>query len=334
MSTEPTIVDQTDTNLDDFSAEFFGQSNVEAEPAKSEDQVEPDESDAPTIEDTHEEPTDEGEASEDGTNDDLEEIEEAPVEKPKKNRFQERIDELTAKAREAERERDEFARKLQEREQGAVKTPEPEVKDTDNTGPSPDALNEDGTEKYPLGEFDPNYLKDFVAFQFEQRVKQAEETQALEAQQKAIEAEQTALREGWNSKLEPAQERYPDFMEKGQQLVDSLQGLNPAYSEFLSATIMSLDNGPDVLYHLASNPADVQSIVKAGNLKAALMLGALDARFAMSNDEAQGIATNRPKVSKAPTPPNRVNKGSSAAMPDVPDDTDDLDAFERKLWKR
>ena len=334
MSTEQTIVDQAEPSLDDFSTEFFGQSNVEADPAKSEDQVEPDESDAPIIEDTHEEPTDEGETSEAGTNDDLEEIEEAPVEKPKKNRFQERIDELTAKAREAERKAQELEQRLLEREQAAVKTPEPEVTNTDTAAPSPDALNEDGTEKYPLGEFDPNYLKDYVAFQFEQRVKQAEEAQTREAQQKAIEAEQTALREGWNSKLEPAQERYPDFMEKGQQLVDALQGLDPAYSEFLSATIMSLDNGPDVLYHLASNPADAQKIVKAGNLRAALMLGALDARFEVSKEEGQGVSTPRPRVSKAPTPPNRVNKGSSAAMPEVPDDTDDLDAFERKMWKR
>jgi len=82
MSTEQTIVDQAEPSLDDFSTEFFGQSNVETDPAKSEDQVEPDESDAPTIEDTHEEPTDEGEASEDGTNDDLEEIEEATISNP------------------------------------------------------------------------------------------------------------------------------------------------------------------------------------------------------------------------------------------------------------
>ncbi len=335
MSTEQTIVDQTETNLDTFSAEFFGQSTTETDTAKSEEQDTFSESDAPTIEDTHEDSDNGGEAPTSETDDDLDEAETPAAEKPKKNRFQERIDELTAKSREAERKAQELERKLQELEQKAVnKTPEPEITKTNTEGPSPDELNDDGTEKYPLGEFDPNYLKDFVSFQFEQREKQAAEAQRREAENKALEAEQNALREGWNSKLETAQERYPDFMDKGQQLVDSLNDLPPAYSEFLSATIMSLDNGTDVFYHLASNPEEAHKIVKAGNLKAALMLGALDARFAVSKEESQGNATSRPRVSNAPTPPNRVNKGSSASMPDVPDDTDDLEAFERKLWKR
>ena len=334
MSTEQTIVEQTETDLDTFSAEFFGQNKPEADTAKSEDTEQSStESDAPLIEDTHEE-TDDGDTPASETDDDLDETEKPAVEKPKKNRFQERIDEQTAKWREAERRAQELERKLQELEQSAVKTPEPTAKTQAAEGPSPDELNEDGTEKYPLGEFDPNYLKDFVAFQFEQREKQAAEKQKIEAQQRAMEAEQNALREGWNSKLEPAQERYPDFMEKGQQLVDSLNDLDPAYSEFLSATIMSLDNGPDVLYHLASNPAEVQRIVKSGNLKAALALGALDARFAVSKEETQTKTTSRPKVSNAPTPPARVNKGSSAALPDVPDDTDDLDAFAEKLFRK
>lgn len=333
MSTEQTIVEQTDTDLDTFSAEFFGQNKTEADPAKSEEQEESTESDAPKIEDTHEE-TDEGETPDSETDDDLEEADEPKADKPKKNRFQERIDELTAGRREAERKAEELERRLQALEAPAVKTPEPEVTKTNNEGPSPDAVNEDGTDKYPLGEFDPQYLKDFVAFQFEQREKQALERQQAEAQQKAIEAEQTALREGWNSKLEPAQERYPDFMEKGQQLVDSLSGLDPTYSEFLSATIMSLDNGPDVLYHLASNPAEAQKIVKAGNLRAAIMLGALDARFEVSKEDTQINKTSRPKVSNAPTPPARLNKGSSAALPEVPDDTDDLDAFSSKFFKK
>ena len=336
MSTEQTIVEQTDTDLDSFSAEFFGQNKAETGTAKPDPEVKEEtaESDAPTIEDTHDETDDEGEASKSETEDDLDEADEPKVEKPKKNRFQERIDELTAKGREAERKAQELERKLQELEQKAVKTPEPEVQKTNTAGPSPEDLNEDGTDKYPLGEFDPNYLKDFVAFQFEQREKQSQEKQRAEAERKAVEAEQNALREGWNSKLEPAQERYPDFMEKGQQLVESLNDLPPAYSEFLSATIMSLDNGPDVLYHLASNPSEAQKIVKAGNLKAALMLGALDARFEISKEETQTKTTSRPKITNAPAPPTRLNKGSSTALPEVPDDTDDLDAFSAKLFKK
>lgn len=335
MSTENTPVEQVDTSLDDFSAEFFGQNNAEADTAKSEQvEAEVPESDAPTIEDTHEESTEDGtsEVEDDDANDETTDTE---AEKPKKSRFQERIDELTAKAREAERRAEEAFKRLEELEkskQEAPKNDEPTQTDKP-VGPQPTDLNDDGTEKYPLGEFDPAYLRDHVDFLMDQREAERTARQAKEAEQAKLDAEAAALKENWNSKLAPAQERYPDFLDKGQAFVDSFQDLDSGYGEYLTSALMAMDHGPDVLYYLASNPDEARAIVNSGPVKATIALGGINARFAVSAEEVQDKQNSRPKVSKAPTPPSRINKGSSAAMPEVPGDTDDLDAFERELFK-
>ena len=74
---------------------------------------------------------------------------------------------------------------------------------------------------------------------------------------------------------------------------------------------------------------EAKRIVDLGPTKAALALGRIEARFAnAANPKAA------PKVSKAPTPPARLNRGSAQAMPDVPGDTDDLDAFSRQFFKK
>jgi hypothetical protein len=330
MSTENnTPVEQTETNLDDFATEFFGQKEVAADPAKS-DVEEKAESDAPIIEDTH------TEAPEDADVDNEDNTEDVPggADKPKKNRFQERIDELTADKMAEKRRADELAQRIADLEakQAAPKsTPEPVAKSTD--GPSPTDLNEDGTDKYPLGEFDPAYLRDFVTHLHEAKEQESKARAEEAAKQAKVEAEQAELRDNWNAKLTPAQERYPDFMDKGQRLVDSFSDLEPSYAEYLTASLMSMDNGPDVLYHLASNPEEARAIVNSGPIKAVIAMGGLNARFAISSEEVEEKKLSRPKVSQAPTPPARLNKGSSAAV-ETPDDTDDLDAFSAKLFRQ
>lgn len=322
MSMENTPVESSD--LDTFSAELFGQSAVTEEQASSEDVIEQTDDDALETETTNTQEEDDALSTENEIE------EEAPAQPaPKKTRFQERIDELTAGRREAERKAAELEARLAQLE-AAKQNPEPtQAPKAETEGPDPYAKNEDGTDVYALGEYDPAYLKDYVNHLMANKEQEAVTKQAEQAQAAAIEAERIALQESWESKLEPARERYPDFQEKGQELISSFDGIDPAYGEYLSAQIMDLDFGTDVLYYLATHPDEAKAIVESGARKATVALGRLDAKFGFSEEEKQKVR----KVSQAPTPPP-TNKGATQVGAEVPDDTNDLEAFERKLFKR
>lgn len=336
MSTnENSAVTDTD-DLDAFSADFFGQKTATPEPASSEeDQVETPEDDATNEEDTHlgEDDTPANDEPEDNTEEDGEEDEEeTPEPKPepvkKRSRAQERIEELNAKYRETERKLAEVMAKLEQKETPASTNEQVVVEDN---GPTPEDKLEDGTEKYPLGEFDPNYIRDLTKFTIQQEREAVKQAEIQDQRQKAIQDQKAALAVEWEGKLGPARERYPDFREKGEELISQFDGIDQSYGEYLTATIMSMDYGTDVLYHLASNPDEAKAIVASGPTKATIALGRLEAKYADADAEKQ---LARPKVSKAPAPPAHVNKGSAVAKPAVAPDTDDLDAFASEFFKK
>lgn len=327
MSTEQnTIVNNSEDitdDLDAFSADFHGQTEADTDEVATSDSDESEdvvEADAPT-EDTHE-----GEDDTPDTDEETAEVEDEP--KPKKNRFQERIDELTGKQREAERRAQALEAELEK-----LKTPEPTPTpkvEAEFTGPDPEDKNEDGTDKYPLGEFDKNYIRDLTKYTLAEERAAMKAQEAQEAEANKLRSERQVKQVEWEEKLVPAQERYPDFHERGEALISTLGELDHNYSEYLAQTIMSLDNGTDVFYYLSQNPEEAATIVKSGATKATITLGRLDARFDSGEEEAP---KPRPKVTKAPTPPPQ-NKGSSAAVVEVADDTDDLDAFAQKYFNK
>ena len=321
MST-PEIVDNTndDTDLDSFNDLFLGKTKPEpAEDDGPAEDVEADESDAPI----------EQEETQTEEDDNLVEEDEKPA---KLSPTQKRINQLLEKARLAEERAIAAEARLTERKEiEAPKpvAPTPIVKD--DKAPHPDDKNEDGTDKYPLGMFDEAYQDDRFNYKVEKSLEAQKVELAKQAQEQEIRQAQDALAKEWNDKLEPARERYPDFQEKGQGLLDTFAAIPQEYGEYLTATIMSLDNGPDVLYFLSENIEEAQRIVNLGGTKAAIALGRIDAKFEVDDVEEKPVP--RPKVSKAPAPPP-TNRGSSAALAEVPDDTDDLDAFTAKLFKK
>lgn len=335
----------TDDNLDDFASDFFGgNSDKPSDNAKSEDdEVETDVEDDATeeLEDTHSADDgatddDEDDDSSDEEPDETDEDDDEPEQgkKPKKvNRFQERINELTAKARQEEREKLELLKRLEALEAKQNKEPEKTEKpdtneDRANTGPQPTDKNEDGSDKYPLGEFDPKFLRDTVKHMLAEKEAEQREKEALSEKERQVLAQRAAMQESWNEKLVDVQERYPDYQEKGQELLDSLGDIEPAFAQYLTDTLMELDNGPEVFYYLASNPEEAEKIVNAGPRKATIALGGLGAKLG-GTKTTQAI----PKTTKAKTPPPRV-KGSAVTRPSVKLDTDDLDAFSRELFKK
>lgn len=304
-----------DVTLEDFEKDFYNRPDPELP-------LEPE----PDPEDVLEEETleDDSLANEETPED---EPEDNP-EPPKKKTFQDRIDELTAARREAERQAAELKARLDALEADKVKPevkqePAPEAK----TAPDPNELNPDGEAKYPLGEFDPAFVRDLVNYENDQKWAQYKEQLEREAVEKemakqAAEA-QTALSNEWNQKLEAVQEALPDIREKGARLVEEFATLEPAHGEYLATAIMKLPNGPEVLYYLADNPEVAKKIAYSDPLTAAIELGVLNAQY---QDTAK--SERRVKVSDAPPPPPVRTRGASGRF-SVPGDTDDLDAFEK-----
>lgn len=296
-------------DLDVFEDQLFERTPPEAEEVEKEE-VESD--------DGQKEDAPDGEA--DSTEDDS-----GKEAEPKKvNRFQERINELTAKAREAERALEALrAEQVKEPAPKTNVTPTPVVA---NEGPQPDDKNEDGSDKYALGEFDPNYIRDMARHTIDKEWAERKAQEAKETEAKQVQEARDQLQNQWVEKLTPVTEQHEDFLDKTILLEDTFSGLDPNYADYLVQTIKSLDHGPEVLYYFANHLDEAQSFVKMGPLNATLALGEINAMF---KGNTRPDAT---KVSQAPIPP-QVNRGSATRTSTAPD-TDDLDAFSRELFKK
>lgn len=333
MSTEQNIDTTVTEDLDLFASELFGESPKPSDNAKSED-VTPEEADSVALNDTQPIAEEDGAPEDDTTskeNPDATDEDNTTEAKPK-NRLQERIDELTAARRQAERERDEALRKLEEKATQPKPEPSKVAAKTVPEGPKPDDKNEDGTDKYPLGEFDPKYNAELVKFTVQQTLDEeriARETQEQEKAKQTVEEQyRSTLQDNWNEKLDVVQERYPDYQEKGQAMLEIFEGIDPAYGQYLTDTLMEMDAGPEVFYYLANNVEEAKEIVNAGPRKATIAMAKLEAQLA-------GSKTNAPaaKVTNAPTPPPQV-KGSAVSKSAISADTDDLDAFSKALFSK
>ncbi|MBU6231613.1 hypothetical protein KGP36_03000 [Patescibacteria group bacterium] len=249
---------------------------------------------------------------------------------PKKKTAKDRIDELTAARREAER-REQSEREARIALEARLKALE-EIKPKEApkpvieaTAPTADDVNEDGTAKYPLGEFDPNFIRDLTKFTIaeeQSNIAKAREAQAVEAQRKQFINDLSAK---WTEKVNNITETIPDFKEKGQNLVSVFNGLDPQYGEFLSTTLMQMEHGPEVLNHLANNIEEATRIVNSGPINAAISLGRLEAQF---------VQKEKPKARPSAAPqPAPVNRGIAVGG-EVPGDTDDLDAFSSAFFAK
>lgn len=280
---------------------------------------------------------DEGDEAEEEDESDEEEDEPEPEPKPKgKNRksFQERINELTRERREAERTNAELLRRLEalETREREVSKQEPIKKDALPQGaPSPDAVDDSGDALYPLGEFDPNFIRDYTKFTIAEETKAIETKKAAEAQAARIAQEKQELQSEWSQKLDAAEEEIPEIREHISELVDAFSGLDPAYGEYIATTIMTSENGPAIMEYLSQNIGEAQKIVASGAAAATLAIGRLDARLASVRPEAE--EKRNKKLSSAPKPPEKATRGVKGQV-SIRGDTTNLADFEREFLRK
>lgn len=231
------------------------------------------------------------------------EHEEAP--KPPRG-VQKRLDELTANWRAAERREEELRRvvaQLAQQQQPQVQPvapPQPSV----NAKPTLEDFNsyEEFTEA----------LTDWKATQAVQSALQQRE--AAEAAARA-QREQTERAQTWQQRASEASTKFADFHDVA---------LNPSLpvSPAMAEVIQSVDNGPDVLYHLGKNPAEAARIAALPPAQAAFALGSLAA--ALTAPPAK--ATPKP----VPQPINPLAGGNAAPATDP----DHMDPDQWLAWRR
>ena len=229
-------------DLDAFASGFFGQKQPETTETKVE--VEQD-NETQTSEETEAQVNDEQDEAE---------LQQEVVETPKRKTVQDRIDEVVRQREDIRREGQNQVAELLKRIEQLEKGTKPEVQNqsteqlVDPNEPKPDALKEDGSPVYALGEFDPQYIRDLTRHTLQQERQRMEVENAQAQRQAAVQQEQQALTNQWNTKLADAVKEYPDLEEKGRAMLSQFDNLDPNYAGYLTQVLMSMDKGPDVLY--------------------------------------------------------------------------------------
>jgi hypothetical protein len=234
------------------------------------------------------------------------ESEDSDKEKPKKKGgFQRRIDKLNAAKAESQRERDEAKREAEYWKKQALKDaseskkdPESDSKEKQETSGKPDP------DKY---ETHAEYIEALTDWKIEQR----ESSSKKEAEKNKLQSEQEKL-------LKAHSERVKAFSENTEDFEESLESLEGIRSLTVEQIIVESENGPELLYALAKDPAEAKRICALGPIAAAREMGKLEAKISKSSDQQ-----NKPepkKITKAPQPIAPVgSKGGSSAPKRIDD---------------
>jgi hypothetical protein len=203
--------------------------------------------------------------------------EEKPQEKPKRS-ARERINELTKRAHEAEREAQHW-REAAER------------KPAESAGkPSPDKF----------GSYD-EYVEALAEWKTDQRVSESFKRRDAERSQAAQDRAADAREQAWQARQIEFRKSNPDY----DSAFSSLAGKLPNH---VVETIGDSDFGPHVVYHLAKHPETVKRINALPPLAAARELGRIEAT--LSNPAAPQFKP----ASKAPAPITPARSSAPAAV--------------------
>lgn len=207
-----------------------------------------------------------------------------PAPKPKKT-AQERIDEITAARREAERD----AKYWRDVAEGRARPPGAEP-------PAPAAKKAPNPQDYDFGETDPKYIEAII----DHRVNEGlDRVTSKVAQNMHVQAAGRA----WEAKQDAARSDFADYDEK---VIDGAH--NWPCSEVAAEAIRTSDAGPRVAYHLASHPDEARRINGLSPLAQVLAIGKIEAEVSTTPAEAPARTTSAPK------PPGTQARGAGGAF--------------------
>lgn len=249
-------------------------------------------------------------ATEGGESEQREQQQQEGTEK-KPNGVQSRIDELTRKRGEAEREADYWKRIAQAQgkpsaEQQAPAAPaKPEPGQFDNYGDYIEALTDWKSEQKS---------QEAIRKAFEERDQQRQQQQQAE--------QRNQVASTFAERATAFREVTPDFND-----VIAAAG-DIVVPDAIQDVILGSEHGPRIVYELAKDRAEAERIMSLPPMQAALAIGRLEAKFSTSAAPAAPAAPTKPAVTKAPAPitPNRSSGGQFTKDPDQMTDAEWLEA--------
>lgn len=264
----------------------------------------PEQKEESTESETVETENEEAKAQEDEA--DSEESEESEGDKPKKKSgFKRRIDKLSARVAERERELEYWKAEALKQKQATepakeqVNAPAPQGK------PNPD--NYDSHAEYVEALTDWKVEQKYLAQKQEE-----EKNRAMTEQQKAYHAHV---------------ERVKSFSEKVEDFDEVIASVDDIpVSVPIQNLIVSSQNGPELMYELAKNKEEFARICKLPILEAVFEIGAIKAKIASKNSEEKNTTK---KITAAPAPVVPVGKGKASIVKSIDDPNLSQSEYER-----
>ena len=260
---------------------------------------------------------------------------EAEKEKKRSRPWQQRVDILTARLRETERENAELRTRGGAEQVVEEKAPDP---------------NDD---KYEFGEADPKFIADQIRHEMRQEAA-AERAKAKEADERTRAQQQIVgkLHDGMASIEKAGPEKYDDFEAKVKEAVEARGG--EPLPPLVSIGIAVSPAGADIAYRLATDEAasdKLEKLAQSNPQQAAIAFGELEGQYLDNDDDAdldprdpmdmarmlgrerarrKGLnkAPVERKTTKAQAPEVKARGGNGQL--EVDDSTEDFASFERK----
>lgn len=234
-----------------------------------------------------------------------------------------RMEEATAQAAAAKRERDEARAETArlkadlDAARRPVEAPKPAAKATAEAEPNPsDAA------KYPNGEFDRQFLKDQARWEARQEFQQQEEARTRTAREQQQHQFRTQAEREWQTRLQAAKVKTPDW--------DVRFKPDTPVDTRIMPHLITQDDGPELLLYLSDHPDLAQRLVTLPPIAQIVELGKISGRLAAAHD--RGTVTS-PIPSKASAPITPLGGGASASYDEGSDD-EPLEAFVKRENER
>lgn len=178
---------------------------------------------------------------------------------------------------------------------------------------------------YQYGELDTKFIADTARFETLKTLREEQQREKEQTNHQRATAAQQEAAAKYQGFEEEGSLRYDDFHEVvtvGAQ--EGKWGLSP----ILASLLIDSDNGPDIAYHLASNPKEAAKVAGMTPAAQARWFGQRDAVLASSPGATGRTVDTARVISQAPDVPRREARGSGSRQQVAPD-TNDFAAFEK-----
>jgi hypothetical protein len=137
------------------------------------------------------------------------------------------------------------------------------------------------------------------------------------AEVQAAEAHTQEVFDAHLTRVNKFREEHDDFDEK-------VDAATTVFSEAVAIAIVEADNGPEVTYHLATHPEELEKISKMSRPKQMMAIGVLSASLSPSRSEDTTTTTTTRSRTPAPITPLRTTKTASSTTKLEDASTDDF----------